>query len=558
MTMIAPDVTPEPVPSVRLTAPESEATFGGGSGTEAVNQQVQKVSTEAGDIATFEKIRADQTAINDNFAKASDKYIDLVTNPQTGVLAAKGVNALTAQDNALTEFKKYANELSSNLIGPTQIGPFNKKVQALYAQMHQQTNGHVMQQLDEHQQSSYEAVVGKQTTIGALAYGDPKTNKSILDQLQQTTDAHAKLTGLDPDETQSLKMKVSSNYYENTIDQMLKDPKMAPVAQYYYDQNKDGVTLPARDRIEKALTDGNERYEIQDAMKAIMTKYPDSETDALKAVDNYPNVDPQKLRQGLSSEYQQDRAARKNDQDNTFMDAIQKVAQAGGHDPYQNISMIDPATKAKLSAEQVRAIEKYGSLDETSMSKWADFQEQIKNKTLTAMPKADLMSKYIQYFKPSDQKQALDDWASARDANSPKALSATDTARALDAAAVSAGLIPAGKRNTNQIAVLKNLMDSVMRDTVMFEDSTGKRPGPKEAEQIRDKRVIELVGNKKDFFGNLFNSSQVKYENIPENAKEDILAIAKHLGAKPTRQDIEKAYVHYQAKDKNGIDQVFK
>lgn len=563
MAMIAPDVTPEPIPGVRLTAPESTTTFGGGPGLEAENQENQKISTEAGDIGTFEKIRADQTAVNDASAKLSATYSDLLTNPQTGVYAAKGINALPAQDQAAQEFKKAANDLSTGLVGPTQIGPFNKKAQAMYSEFTRQTNGHVMQQLDEHQQNSYESLIGNETTRGALAYGDPKTNQSILSNLQAATDQHAQLTGLGPEETQNLKMKVSSNYYENTIDQMLKDPKMAQVAQYYYDQNKDGVTLPARDRIEKALNDGNERAGIQDAMSTILAAHPDSEAEALKAADGRDDVDTQKLRSAISTTFQQNRAAKKNDQDNTFMNAVQTVTQNGGKDPYINKSMIDPATWVKLSPEQQRAIEKVGSVDETSISKWADFRQTIKDGSIAQMSQATFMSKYAPFFKPEDAKQALDQWSSAhKGPNDPKLLRDQTIAQSIDQALTTSGLIHANARQRNdaQGLLLKQVSDDVHHDIIGFEASQKKSPNPQEVQDIVEKRVINTIANKPDSLMTRLGRSlsigspTIPFENISDIDKQHVIEMARAAGAVASRENIEKAYtMHKQGKSDDEI-----
>src|SRR5579875_404552 len=106
MAFTVPEVNPEPIPNVREQVAASPETFGGGQGLEAIGQQTQKISADAGDIAAFERIRADQTAVQDATAKLSAIHTDLLTNPETGLPAYKGSNAMQGHDDVWSKYKQ--------------------------------------------------------------------------------------------------------------------------------------------------------------------------------------------------------------------------------------------------------------------------------------------------------------------------------------------------------------------------------------------------------------------------------------------------------------------
>jgi len=100
MAIIAPEVSPEPIPGVHDESAVTPTALGAGPGAAEAGQEVQQIAKETGDISTFERIRFDQTAVQEAKAKLSASYSDLLYNPENGVLASHGLNALQAQQKA--------------------------------------------------------------------------------------------------------------------------------------------------------------------------------------------------------------------------------------------------------------------------------------------------------------------------------------------------------------------------------------------------------------------------------------------------------------------------
>ena len=249
MAMNAPEVLPEPVPSVRIQPDVSPTTFGGGPGAEETGQQVQRIADETGNIGAFEKIRADQTAVQQATANLSAVHTRLLTDPTNGLPAYRGTNALAGQDKLSGDFQKAANDISNGLVGEQQKGAFNRIAIESYDSFNQQVRAHVAQQLEKHDANTFEDLVNNKAQESATSYGNVKALAYNNQLITDATLARAKRLGLDDNETEKLMRAVKSNYHETVLGQMIGDPGFTKQAKAYFSQYQMEMDTKSRDNV---------------------------------------------------------------------------------------------------------------------------------------------------------------------------------------------------------------------------------------------------------------------------------------------------------------------
>lgn len=560
--IITPDTSSESIPNVRLQN-NSDAVFDDGPSRESVHQEAHKVADEIGTIASLEKIRADQTAVEEAQARGSKLTTDVLYDPDNGVLGSQGKDALQAQKDGMQRFKSGMNDISSSLNGPAQVGAFNKWALAQGGIVDKTMMVHVDQQLRAHDAKTFDNLVDNQAGAAATAHGDPDALALSFGTVKDNLDAYATRNRLDADQKQVLAEHTFDKMHSSVIDGLLTF-QGGPSAEKYYQDNKDQISPKTQVVLEKALAEGDTRYKAQENVLKIIQANPDSESDALKEADKIDDADTRDAaRKMITARFTQDRQARKNDQDSLFMQMSQMVNQKGLVDPIDRRNAVPPLAWSKLSVDQQRAIEKGGSVDETSVNKWMDFRQAMKDNSLQKMSEADIKTKFLQYMTPADQKTVIDAWTGAKGGpKNAKFLSAQSIAQNIDTSASSAGLIKADARARHETDKdqLKLLDDSVNRNIIEFESANKRSPNPEEIQGIIDKQVISEIGKKRPgFFERLGTKAPVAYENIPEQAKQQIIGMAKKYGATATRTKIENAYqMHRQGRPDSEIEKLFK
>jgi len=249
MAIMIPQETPQPVEPPRIQPVANETTFGGGPGLETEGQELQKTASSLGEIGTFEKIRADQTATEEAQAKMMAAHNDILYNPQTGVMGSKGKDALQAQEDGRKRFQDAATQIMGTLHGPTQQGPFQKWVQAQSYDFDKVASTHVDQQLVAHDQASLQEVIKNGSALAALGHGDPKIIANNLATIDSNLDNFAKRNRLDSDQATLQKSNVHSDFHAGVVTEMM-DQGFYKKAQDYFDANVSDIAPKSRKDIQ--------------------------------------------------------------------------------------------------------------------------------------------------------------------------------------------------------------------------------------------------------------------------------------------------------------------
>lgn len=568
MAIVIPEVSPQVIPGVQDQA--NASTFGGGPGLAEEGKEIQKIALQTGDIATSERIRFDQTAVQEAKTKLSGTYTDLLYNPQTGVLASRGVNAMPTQEEASQKFKKTANEISGELSGDAQVGSFNKEAVSMWEGFNRTSMAHTSQELEKHQVQTFEALVKNETERGAMAYGDPQTRTHALDGLNSAVDEYAISRGLDDEQKKLLRTGVQSNFHEKTIDMMASAPGFFPVAKEYYYANKDEIDSNTRERIEKVLGEGDTRYGAQKSVQEILGKYGNSEGEALKAADKIEDADQRDMaRKMISTRFQQNRSAVRNDQDQLFTDWGQKVSQAGITDPVAIRTAIPPNVWSQLRNEQRTALMRSGQDTVTSPKVWLDFMEKVKSGEVTKMSRAELEEKYLPYADVSDKKQMENIWVSGKRTTDPRFLNAQSTQQRIETSLVNAGLVRAQQksRGTSDALLIKQFTGDVVSTIDQFQAAEGRPPKPVEIQEIVDARTRQyFADNMVKVENNSFmpNSQKpvslltdaekgetyVPYGRVPAKDATTLETLMRQSNKPVTKDKVARAYAAYLQGDK--------
>lgn len=254
MALIAPEVPDQPIQAPRIQAEANPTTFGGGPGVEQEGQNVQKIAADTGEIASLEMLRANQTAVQEANAKLSAFHTDLLMNPQTGVLTARGPAALQAQDDAWKSYQEKANEIADGLSNPIQKGAFTKDALAMGDTLQQTMAAHADKELQKHDDETFNKFNNNTISNAALLWGNPHARDLAEGKLIDNAEQYARRNRMTPEDTDSLVLGVKSGLYKETVAQALKDGQYA-AAQKIFDEHlndMDGQTkLETKDLLDK-------------------------------------------------------------------------------------------------------------------------------------------------------------------------------------------------------------------------------------------------------------------------------------------------------------------
>lgn len=580
MALTAPDIAPEPVRPSQIQSAASAETFGGGPGLEQVNQEAQKISSDAGNIATFQKIRADQAAVEEAVgSKLSPALTNLIYDPQNGALAKINQSTtmkdtLKAQQDALDQYDKTAKDIAGKLQGPDQIGAFNQHALAYGDTLKRTLMAHGDQHIKQQDQQSFDSFVDNSIAQGSLGYGDKKNQEVLLDMMNEHAEQFAQRNGMTPDQLTDLKSGINSKFHQGVINQMLTDHKDQMASQYFQD-NKDQITVPQiRDKVQDALEEGKYRGESIRATDSIWQKTGGNLQAAYAQADK--ELDPDlrdRIHQRLREKDNEVKEARTSDQDNAYYEASQKVGQAvkSGQQGTGNLmDIVSPDRWVRMSPSQQDGLKRMWSNDQNSDQVWTSYN--LMNPTDKAQQsQSDFETEVLSRLDKSHKDKAMA-MRNASLGNNPTSLTDHDQAKLIEKSVQESGIVPglnpgksASKLKGDAAATYGAFQDQAQEAIADFERNElggRRRASQQETQKIVDQKILDtLSSSKPSFFTSVGRSiglsaaPAVSFDKIPDDAKEQILTKARQMGKAVTRDQIENAYTSYQKKDLKGLMQ---
>jgi hypothetical protein len=571
MAITAPNILPEPIRPPRIQPQASLETFGGGQGLEQIGQETQKIASAGGEIAALEKIRYDKVAAEEAIGnKLAPTMTDLQSKAMAAIHQANDPKeVMKIHDDFLQQANAEQKKIIGGLSNEYQIGAANLHAVPMFNSFSKSLTAHVNQRVDKLYDGSFHSSVDNliaQSSINWPQSLNPEIQKTNYARLQYSINNYSDHFGLSGEQKEELESKIYTKYNAANINQMLSE-KQYDQAQKYFDANQDKIIVPEiRDKIQKALTEGGLKSQSEQSFKSAISQYPDSEAKALALADKLVNPEISgRARELISRYFQQNRQATRNDQDDLFLRTSQQIKQSGKTDPVDIEQMIPPQVKVQLRDEQYKALLKSGQDVVTSSNKWLDFMETVKDGSVTKLSRADLESKYLPYFDVNDKKKAEDLWTTGRKGPSNKLTGEQTTAQMIDNSLINEGFIHAKQnlRNENQ-KQFQVKFNSLVRDEIDQTQENQKRIlNPEEKQKIIDRHLLEEIGNRSSTWASFSRTMRlsakpsVSFGDIPEDAREDLISIARHLGKPVTKEQIETAYPFYLKRDPKGINGVF-
>lgn len=563
MVIIIPQEKEQPIDAPHLQPLANETTFGGGPGLSAIDEQVQKIASSTNEIATFEKIRADQTAVQGATAKLAAIHADLLTNPKEGLPAYQGINAMDGHDKVMAEYQKSANELAKGL-QPDQQGAFNKIAIEQGDALNQHAMAYVNSQIEQHDTNTFQAAIKNNTQLASVNYGNPDSVSTFKDQNDKIAGARAKRLGLDPDQTTDFMRTVNSQFHEAVLSQMVNDPKFQTKAQDYFNTNKGEMDTDTKERVQKFLGEGDVRTQSTQTANDIWKKTGGNLTEAFKQADGIGDLAVQEMTRARLREMQHDKVdgqeAQQNDLYQNAFKQIQAAERKGAGVDIQ--TAVDPATWTAMDASSREKIKKLVLNDTTDAQKYTTFSLMTPEEKKAITPD-QLQQDWLPYMAPKDRNRIMSDWTKARSNNTDAQLGhdqnslIADSAKQLGVAGLDASHDPKKLSGANAQAYHEYAMTA--QDAILNFEKTklggARKASTEETQAILDNITMKRVGQN-SIFGLKFGGRDVPaltnitpFEQIPTTDRSDLFNYSKKAGVNPSNEQIEQAYYYAQSGD---------
>lgn len=173
-------VSSSPLPSNGFSAQSSPEHFGAGL-TQAGDQYINAFA-EA-------KQRANVALSQDAALQLRQKANELMTDPQNGLLAQQGKNAIGKAAEYQNQFDSFAGEIAATLPDDNARGHFMQQAQEMRLQFGSQANKHEMGQIQSYETDQFQSTLTLNAETAATQYGDNQayvsTNKQVFQQIEE-------------------------------------------------------------------------------------------------------------------------------------------------------------------------------------------------------------------------------------------------------------------------------------------------------------------------------------------------------------------------------------
>lgn len=178
-------VSSSPLPANGFSAQTSPEHFG--AGLAQAGDQYINAFAEA-------KQRANVALSQDAALQLRQKANELMTDPQNGLLAQQGKNAIGKAAEYQNQFDSFAGEIAATLPDDNARGHFMQQAQEMRLQFGSQANKHEMGQIQSYETDQFQSTLTLNAETAASQYGDNQayvsTNKQVFQQIEEFGMSH--------------------------------------------------------------------------------------------------------------------------------------------------------------------------------------------------------------------------------------------------------------------------------------------------------------------------------------------------------------------------------
>lgn len=263
--------------SVDLGAPKQSfdtnlAMFGGGdaAGLKSLGGGMADVGTVMLATANRMKKEEDETAVLDAYRRYHDAvgmqlYGD--GSPETGLFNRAGQNAIGVTKEAKEAFDRARQEIAGTLKNPDQQRAFGLKADTLMGESMLSVARHEGGQRKAALAEGYKAVAKKENSYALLNFTDPGLVNAALGRMDESARAAARLSGLDPEATDSMVSALKSDTLKNVAMRHIENGNFTTVQKLLKDERLTGDDAAAVEKSFKTASDRAKSYGLfQEAM----------------------------------------------------------------------------------------------------------------------------------------------------------------------------------------------------------------------------------------------------------------------------------------------------
>lgn len=358
-------------PMQNINAPADAFGAGNARALQGVGQSVNQIGQAMLATANRMKKEEDETAVLDAYRRYHDAvgmqlYGD--GSPETGLFNRAGQNAIGATKEAKEAFDRTRQEIAGTLKNPEQQRAFGLKADTLMGESMLSVARHEGGQRKAALAEGYKAVAKKENSYALLNFTDPGLVNAALGRMDESARAAARLSGLDPEATESMVSALKSGTLKDVALRHVENGNFTAVQELLKDERLTGDDAAAVEKSFKAASDRAKSYSLyQEAMK---------QEDPLAWLRGQENVDPLILdaaEQRTKSEIQWQRSEQKEaeaQKARASEDALVRALEVKDLDAVQSIIEDAPAGLRKEFTAYRDTILSGKSVEDDPAEKW--------------------------------------------------------------------------------------------------------------------------------------------------------------------------------------------
>ena len=230
-----PQIKQAPIPGARISPVDSAEAFGAGAGSKATTAALQGLGATALKIVKQERDRADDIAV----LSAKNKALRLKTEADMMITNSKGLNALTATEDAQKYYNQETDKIYAGLQKGKQQFEFSKTKIVDNADLYSKGFQWAAQQMEEVDVEETKSGITLTMDAGAAEYGNPVKHEAKLQEALEISIAFAERHGWNEKRIKDANDSITSSYRAKTLNRMMLNEEFEVAAQYEKDYRKE-------------------------------------------------------------------------------------------------------------------------------------------------------------------------------------------------------------------------------------------------------------------------------------------------------------------------------